>query len=190
MLINKFEKFVTLFGVALSDKEQILDLRPSAMGNLGSTMASPGSSSSLINNSPNNDEQKYVTFSPGIQLDKMSQYLPRGRPVVLKVDVEGAECDALSEGLDYLSSLSIEYVSIEWSYKRLQTCKNREALFDLFLNNGLKPFLHVSASGDEVNFEMLDHKNIEGWKQRGNFPNVGLYDIVWSKENPKTYVLP
>jgi FkbM family methyltransferase len=181
MVLNKFDTLITMFGVALSDKETILDLQTQKIGsNFGAVSIDPSKSAEK------QDGEKYVDYTPVTKLDDIANYLPEGRPVVMKVDVEGAECDALSGAFDYLLTLKIEYVAIEWSYGRLKECKNRDKIFELFEDkNGLTPYM---ARGDE--FDKLSTSEVNGaeWKQRGNIPNVGLYDIIWSKEHPSTYV--
>jgi len=68
---------------------------------------------------------------------------PPGSHVVLKVDVEGSECRALSGAAEYLHKLNIEYVALEMTPDRIESCRSSGAwgyIYDLFLDNGLTPY--------------------------------------------------
>ncbi|CAB9504619.1 Inherit from COG: Methyltransferase [Seminavis robusta] len=122
-------------------------------------------------------------YGQAVALDDIGSSLNalQKRPVVLKVDVEGFECTALAGGLQFLSTLDITYVAIEWSLARLKRCTKRQEIFDLFVNrNKLLPYMHI-ANGK---WDKLDPAQWEQWIQRGRQPKVGLYDIAWARTDP------
>lgn len=119
-----------------------------------------------------------VDYSLGITLDSLSSFLPKDRPVVIKVDVEGHECNALAGGLEYLNQLDIRYVAVEWSRARLVECVHREDIFALFAKNGLKPYMRIPNGWHE-----LDPTNWSNWTRPDTAtPQDGLFDMAWGKD--------
>ena len=116
-----------------------------------------------------------------------TSHLPQpGSRIVLKVDVEGFECKAISGSLDYLSKVQIEYAAIELGYVRMQECHQAEGdplakIFDLFVSKGLE--LYLFSDGEWIK---VDHIDWIGWARQRS---AGLFDTAWSKEMP-TFNLP
>jgi len=125
-------------------------------------------------------DMRGIAHANGVTLDDMSEYLPKGQ-VVLKIDVEGAECKALAGGIDkYLKQLDIVHVAIEWSNERLVNCERREEIFALLEKNGLKPYLHVE---NDV-WEQKDPKlALQTWRHPSK-PITALFDMAWARSNP------
>ena len=211
---NGFEQRIKLFANAVTAQPTIVEFssQREVGQNLGSyTMretkkAAPpvdsrrttSTTSSQLSSSGNTIEG--IDYAKGIRLDSIRHLLvgsrslsqTTNRPVVLKVDVEGYECIALQSGLDWLRELNIVYVAIEWSYSRLKDhCDARQDIFDLFTSKGLKPYMRLGNNNDNGKWELLDINTWQyKWKQRGGrFPNIGLYDIAWSKESPANYYI-
>ena len=191
LVLNKFDDLVTLFGVALSDQRTVLDLQTKqSPNNLGGVSIQQSTTKTHHMNKEKKEVkmmttssgEKYVDYTPVTKLDdeEILNYLPKDRPVVMKVDVEGSECDAIAGAFNYLSNLTIEYVEMEWSYERLTACKIRTKMFQLFeQKNGLKPWM---VKKDKI--IPLSTSKLEGWKNPGDHIGKGLYDIAWSKEPP------
>jgi hypothetical protein len=111
------------------------------------------------------------------------QLPPKGSTIVLKIDNEGSECDAVDGVLDYLRSVNIAYCAIEWSEERLRACRGKQAIFDLFANNGLKPYQAVlNKTAHPVGWVELDPAAWETWiwrAPRRKHPEKSLFDVAW-----------
>jgi len=117
------------------------------------------------------------------------QLPPAGSTIVLKVDVEGSECNALHGALEYLQTVDIAYCAIEWSQERLGACRGRQDIFDLFAANGLRPYQAVlNQTTHPVGWEELDPNRWESWiwnAPNRKRPERALFDVAWSKTKPK-----
>lgn len=121
-----------------------------------------------------------ISYAHGVTLDDMHEFLPKGQ-VVLKIDVEGAECKALAGGLDkYLKQLDIVYVAIEWSHERLRECERRDEIFQLFEKNGLSPYIH---QGNGVWEKKKLSTALFTWRNMRSL-DTDLFDMAWSRSNP------
>jgi FkbM family methyltransferase len=144
--------------------------------NLGSMMVRG------TNHKPNSGEMG-KDYSMAITLDSFQNrtgILPTaGSRVVLKVDVEGYECKALSGAFDYLSKVDIEYVALEWSCKRIQQCSEdgtTAKIFNLFSKNGLSAYLYKKKWHKWIKVDM--ETDPQTWCMKK------LFDIAFSKEWP------
>ena len=99
---------------------------------------------------------------------------PGGSHIVLKVDVEGSECRALSGASEYLRTVKIDYVALEMTPDRVEECISTgvwDKIYNLFLDNGLVPYM----------FEA------KGWMMIGNWQELkvtGQVDIAFSEGPP------
>jgi FkbM family methyltransferase len=176
VLRNQYEDMVTIYNKAATDKPAFLQLTTAA-GNRGAMKVKEKLQEN--GDAATAGVREGVDFAQGVTLDSLPAF-PVDKPVVLKIDVEGHECLALAGGMIQLSKLTIVYVAIEWSLERLTACRNRQAVFDLFLNNGLKPFMRL-----DDDWKPLDPNNWKDWKKRGEGnPRPVLYDVAWSKDMP------
>jgi len=133
-------------------------------------------------NVPSGNRGVDYALSATVDSLQVTSHLPQpGSRIVLKVDVEGFECKAISGSLDYLSKVQIEYAAIELGYVRMQECHQTEGdplakIFDLFVSKGLEQYLFSNGKWIKV-----DHVNWIGWARKRS---VGLFDTAWSKEMP------
>jgi len=110
-----FEAQIVLFNVALTNKQEKVEFSGVTEKNIGRT-----SVHSITGNYPLGTE--VIDYAQAVCLSDLQSVLPESGPVVLKVDVEDFECNALGGALDYLNKLDILYVSIEWSPLHLREC--------------------------------------------------------------------
>lgn len=166
-----FSKYVTLYDVALAESEMIVKLDYNkGSRNIGSIRTQKMDGSLRESANKENALMKGTDYARGVPLDFMQSQLPVNVPVVVKVDVEGAECKALSGALGYLNKVDIMYVAIEWEISRLRNCIDRESIFALFAKNKLKPY---KWSFETNQWDLLDPKNWENWPKT-------LWDMVRS----------
>ena len=101
---------------------------------------------------------------------------PPGSYVVLKVDVEGSECRALSGASEYLRTVNIEYVALEMTPDRIEQCSSSgvwDEIYNLFFDNGLEPYI-------------FDDK-AKGWVKINNWQElkvINQVDIAFSAGPP------
>jgi FkbM family methyltransferase len=101
---------------------------------------------------------------------------PPGSHVVLKVDVEGSECRALTGAAEYLHKLKIEYVALEMTPDRIESCRSSGAwdyIYNLFLDNGLEPYKFDDQA--------------KGWVEINNWQDLklsGFADLAFSAGPP------
>lgn len=189
-----FQEKVTVFSKAATNQSTIVRFDSSqAKGNRGAMQVKATDSIEVEGSDDQEFEEALALlvegkdYARGVTLDQMTEVLPTDRPIVLKVDVEGHECLALAGAMNFLRRVpEIAYVAIEWSHERLQTsCDNRQAIFDIFLANGLHPYMRVANE-----WKSLDPEQWQTWKQEGGHkPIVGLYDVAWSKEVPYNHII-
>ena len=134
-------------------------------------------------------QQEGVDFARTLPLSVLHNQLPRaGSTIVLKVDVEGNECNALEGALPYLKTIKIAYCAIEWSQERLQKCRVRAEIFQLFVDNGLRPYqAMLNETTHPIGWEELDVNAWESWIWRAPHrkrPERALFDVAWSKRKP------
>jgi len=125
--------------------------------------------------------------------DLQSVLPPSVRSVVLKVDVEGFECNTLGGALEYLNQLDILYVAFEWSPLRLRQCQQLDEILELFRKNRLMPYLHCPAGNLLRNnvWKKVDPARWESWTCMGYWlvnsfvlpaTDPLLTDIAWVRE--------
>lgn len=80
---------------------------------------------------------------------------------------------------------------MEWSQERLRKCEtdsNRQAIFDLFASNGLKPYQAVlNETTHPVGWMELNVDEWETWIWRApnrRRPEKALFDVAWSRTQP------
>ncbi|KAL7457518.1 hypothetical protein ACHAWC_009062 [Mediolabrus comicus] len=81
---------------------------------------------------------------------------PPGSHVILKVDVEGSECRALSGASEYLHTVNITYVALEMTPERVDQCRSGgvwNEIYNLFLDNGLGPYKFDDQAKDWVKID-------------------------------------
>ena len=132
------------------------------------------------------------TFTWAVSVDMLVRdnhlSLTNKSSVVVKADVEGFECKALQGAMQLLSSLNVVFVLMESNPERLRECRNRQELFDLFRNNGLKPYIfHVHDSS----WLPVDAKNWTNWTYnmvQDDAPNrnISNFDVAWSRNMPNS----
>jgi len=119
------------------------------------------------NDNKGNDNDN-VSIIKGVTIDSLN--LPIDRPVVIKVDVEGHELQALTGALSFLKNAQIVHVSME-----LRILNNQwKDVFDVLTSKGLVPF-RIDGDGEE---KSLDPNVLSEWKNKKH-PKVRYYDVVW-----------
>ena len=180
-----FEQRITLFNVAVTSAPRIMEFQKSlskTVDNYGETILQEVSQSQ---NSLTSSGVKGVDYVPGVPLGSFQELLPSGRPVVLKVDAESFECDALVGAMEYLRTLDILYVQIEWTPRRLHECNQREAIFELFRMNRLTPYQYASPLSRAHSRKRVDPEKWDRWRSMSLFGGLfddPYFDIVWVRE--------
>jgi len=126
-------------------------------------------------------------YALAITVDSLQQsngmILPTpGSSVVLKVDVEGSECKALSGAFDYLRKVTIEYVALEMQPHRIMACQKDgmiDKMHELFIKkNGLEAYKFITKGPQGNTWIKINWEKPEEW----NVDNV--YDLAFSKGTP------
>ena len=94
------------------------------------------------------------------------------RPVVMKIDVEGHELQALLGATNFLKSANIVYAMMELR-PNLHADGRWKGIFEFLTSKGLKPF--------RLNYEdetELDVDRLQDWKHFKH-PIVKYYDVAW-----------
>mmetsp|Transcript_15929 Transcript_15929/g.20843 ORF Transcript_15929/g.20843 Transcript_15929/m.20843 type:complete len:333 (+) Transcript_15929:134-1132(+) len=113
-----------------------------------------------------------VDIIKGFTIDSLN--LPTDRPVVMKMDVEGHELQALLGALEFIREANIVLILIEHTTEELQ--KDRDGwkkAFDLLSSKGLVPFR--LDSGKEIE---LNPNNLDEWRH----PTYPQFDAIWRKK--------
>lgn len=106
----------------------------------------------------------------GVPIDSLN--LPLNRPVVMKIDVEGHELQALYGAINFLKEANLVYAMMELR-TNLHSDKRWKEIFDILSSKGLKPF--------RLNYEdetELDVERLWEWKHFKH-PIVKYYDVAW-----------
>jgi len=172
MLNPGYHERASVFARALTDKTgRLFDFdRPFRDLNLGATRLRGGSTSMNNNVGSQNDDDdddddansakegmrtssssnqikvEGVSYARGITLDSIVETFPAGRPAVLKVDIEGSECDFVSGARLFFERVDVRYVSLELhgeasgNHIPSPNCDDPSAIFDFFIKAGLKPY--------------------------------------------------
>jgi FkbM family methyltransferase len=116
-----------------------------------------------------------VDWGVAITLDSLQDYLPNDKPVVIKMDVVGHECEVFAGAMDYLSRVSIVHLVMEFTADQVN-CPNREAIFKLLTEtHGLSPYRWEETPN--LRRFPLDINELDGW-------TGGPYDVEWIKQTP------
>ena len=118
-----------------------------------------------------------VGLVKGVMIDSLK--LPVDRPVVIKLDVEGHELNALLGAHNFLTKANIVYFMMELR-PNLHKTHNWKVIFDLLTSKGLKPY--------RINYEdetELDVNRLDQWVHFKH-PIIRYYDVVWRKESFNT----
>jgi FkbM family methyltransferase len=173
-----FEDRVNVINRAVTKTSTVITIdRKAAQGNLGALKIGASVQQKEMTDV---EKEEGVDYAVGVPLDSLiDSPLPTNRPVLLKVDVEGQECNALAGGLKYLEKLDIIYAAVEWSNARLRQdqCQGRTEIFDMFTKKGLLPYQHIGSG----KWQKLDPSEPDTWKSTGRQPNIGLFDVAWSR---------
>jgi Methyltransferase FkbM domain len=108
-------------------------------------------------------------------IDSLNLPVDGNRPVVMKVDVEGHEFEALSGAMEFLEKANIVYLAIELRPLRGKACGD---IFKVLSARGLTPF-RIDDYGDEVK---LDPTDLRMWQHKKH-PMVRYNDVVWRIEH-------
>jgi FkbM family methyltransferase len=137
-----------LFGVALTrDGPQLVKYQQQFRRNPSAMRVT-----SLKKNSSLENLQLGIDYGWAISLDSLFSILPTDRPVVLKVDVEGHECEALSGAFEYLRKVDIKAAFVEFTGDKIQHCDTFQNILDLFTSKGLLPYrIHDNEQASNLN---------------------------------------
>ncbi len=169
---NGFHDRVHLMTVAATSTPQVFQLNVPS-GNKGGTQVKEvkpdenGADGASSINSPNTIQ--------GVVIDSLN--LPTDRPVVMKIDVEGHELEALSGALKFMDQTNIVYAMMELRTGNLRG-KSQEwtNVFEILSSKGLVPF----RIDDTEKGTQLDPKNLNAW-QHHKHPKVMYFDVIWKK---------
>ncbi|CAB9501598.1 Inherit from COG: Methyltransferase [Seminavis robusta] len=175
-----FEERIVVFNVALMDHPTTVDFGKVSNKNYGGVGVNP-EDDSQDKESSSSTPVRGLDYAPGVPLSSLETILPVNRPAVIKINVEGSECRVLGGAIDYLNTLDILYVEIEWS-PSMKTCEHTEEIFKLFQKNGLSPYQYHYIQ------DVWKPINVTEWLQWHNhwfIENVlkySLIDIAWIRE--------
>jgi FkbM family methyltransferase len=158
---NAFHDRIHLMTIAATTKPETFRLNV-PRGNKGGT--------SVTSVSEQDDLAKEdVNVIKGFRIDSLN--LPTDRPVVMKVDVEGHELQALLGAMSFLQSANIVYAMMELR-PNLHKDDGWKKIVDVLVSKGLEPFM--LANGETK----LDVNDLSQWKHPKH-PKVRYYDVVW-----------
>ena len=126
------------------------------------------------------DSNGGITTIQGFPIDSL--HLPLDRPVVMKVDVEGHELEALMGALEFLKSANMVHVAME--LRPMTACSSEDQqkwkrVFDVLTSNdGLAPY-RVDGNYDLF---PLDPNDLSQWRHKKH-PKVRYYDVVWKSNS-------
>ena len=163
---NDFYNRVHLLNVAATTTDTTFRLNVPS-GNIGGT-----SVVRVDNNNTKHDDDDSVI--KGVPINTLNLPIDNNRPVVMKVDVEGHELEALFGASTYLKNTNIVYAMMELrpNLHRTNTILWK-SVFEIFISKGLKPY--------RLNYEdetPLDVNKLDEWKHFKH-PIVRYYDVVW-----------
>ena len=87
---------------------------------------------------------------------------PKNRPVILKIDVEGTECDALAGMKEFIRENDFVFVALETHRSRLLACPETDWFFRIFRKKGLKPVI-IDTRFYEPDVLLPDTKDWRKW---------------------------
>jgi FkbM family methyltransferase len=161
-----FQERVNLLNIAASDHHSTLEFRVASNNNMGSVTA-VGSS---------DGKSKEATIqAKAIPIDSLD-VLPRDRPVAIKMDVEGAECLALTGATDFFANAQIVIVLIELRSLKWKSCKAASSIVQSLSAQGLTPY-QPGPNGTLVPMDPAAWRHWRHWKH----PIVRYFDVIWKK---------
>ena len=128
-------------------------------------------------NNPVND----VKVVKGLPIDTLG--LPMNRPVVMKLDVEGHELQALLGATNFLRDANVVFAVMELRTFKLKDTRYKD-VFDILASKGLTPFrLNYGYSKYFPEAETkLDVNRLDQWKHFKH-PKVQYFDVVWKRDD-------
>lgn len=160
---NDFYSTTNLMNIAATSEPETFKLSV-PKGNIGGTRV-------IAVDSNNTDGEEVVK---GVPIDTLN--LPMNRQVVMKLDVEGHELQALLGAMSYLKNTNIVYAMMELR-PNLHQNNQWEEIFSILTSKGLKPYR--LDYGEET---LLDVNRLHEWKHFKH-PIVRYYDVAWRLDN-------
>ncbi|KAL7535617.1 hypothetical protein ACHAXR_006608 [Thalassiosira sp. AJA248-18] len=114
----------------------------------------------------------------GVPIDDLN--LPTDHPIVMKLDVEGHEFQALMGGLKFLQNADIRYAMTELRptfQKDGQTFSSWKKIVGILASKGLQPYRI-----DYGNETKLNVKKLNEWRHVKH-PSVRYFDVVWRRDD-------
>jgi FkbM family methyltransferase len=159
---NAFHDRIHLMTIAATTKPETFRLNV-PRGNKGGTSVTPVSEQDDL-------AKDDVNVIKGFRIDSLN--LPTDRPVVMKVDVEGHELQALLGAMSFLQSANIVYAMMELR-PNLHMDGGWKNIFDVLVSKGLEP-----SRLDNEGETKLDVNDLSQWKNQKH-PKVRYYDVIW-----------
>jgi hypothetical protein len=139
-------------------------------GNIGGTsIIATTLTENNITSPPEKETDHDIKVVNGVTINSLN--LPIDKPVVIKIDVEGHELQALLGAIDFLRDATIVYVMSELS--SLHSDSRWNEIFDIFTMKGLKPY--------RINYEdetLLNVSDLTQWKHFKH-PHVLYFGVAW-----------
>ena len=163
---NSLHNRIHLMHIAATSEPQTfrLDIQE---GNIGGTRVFPIMNETSKKDVDSNEVQ-------GVTINSLN--LPLDRPLVMKIDVEGHELQALLGATSFLRSANIVYAMMELR-SNLHMDERWREIFGIFMSKGLRPFRM-----DYEDETALDVDDLRQWKHFKH-PHVLYFDVVWKFEN-------
>lgn len=162
---NSFHKNVNLFNFAATSKAQKLRQEPEEK-NMGGSAVKPVTKDDLSKDG--------IDVVSGLPLDSLN--LPTERPIVMKMDIEGHELDALMGATKFLQDVNIVFAMMELRPDQLHENEIMwKKMLDIFASKGLQPFRHDGFG----NTQKLDVDKFLSWTARDGYQNNAYYDVFW-----------
>lgn len=166
---NSFHDLVHVIGAAATSETAMLSIDlTKSKHNFGGGRVSTVNDVSKI-------EEKYVV--KGVPIDSLN--LPTDRPVLMKLDVEGHELQALTGGVEYLQRANIVYAMTELRptfQSNADVYGSWKNIFGILVSKGLVPY--------RIDYEVetkLDVNRLHDWRHVKH-PLVRYFDVVWRKD--------
>ena len=120
-----------------------------------------------------------ATRVAGYPIDSIMPQLPLRRPMAFKLNVEGAELQALEGAVKLLTS---DVVNVVWAYMELRSIPLQRhgqepkisAIFAALNKQGLQPYRQDRAGVETL----LDINEPEKWVH-ARHPHINYFDVIW-----------
>lgn len=182
---DSFDDRIHLFNVAATTEETTFRIDvPNRNKGGGRVAVIENNENESENQNINNDATKEDEDSivKGVTIDSLNLPIPNNHPIVLKIDVEGHELQALTGALNFIQHTNIVYAMTELRpnfHTNEETTKMWKRIFDILSNKQhLKPY---RIDNDYTVETMLDVKKLYEWKHLKH-PHVRFFDVVWRRE--------